>query len=386
MKNLFSLIATGTAALVFTTAQAQAPVKKVLLEEFTTTLCGMCPPQSHVIKDWHENHTSNSILMVHHAGFGTDSMTNTVATTACNYFQPSTFGFAPAIMIDRDVYPWNDSVPYMSCGGFDSIADRVSQDPAVVGIDIQGTYNSATRALSVTATATFVQNMPSYNRRIMIYLVEDSIIGNGSGWDQKCYSSTFANTYYPGQWNAQTTYISNYPHRYVVRAAISGGVWGTSNIIPSTPTAGTPYSVSANYTIPGNMNVSRMKVVAFVAEYGPNKLYRQVLNANDVHIATSFNTTITSVSNLQPATSGFSVMPNPTNGMITLEYRIFNSAVPQFNVINVFGQVVYQTASAPLAAPGLYQESIDLSWLDAGVYFIVDRNGVYDQSVRILKQ
>lgn len=386
MKNIFSLIAAVTASMMFTSAQAQTPVKKVLLEEYTTTLCGMCPPQSHVIKDWHEAHPSNSILMVHHAGFGTDSMTNTVASTTCSYFQPSTFGFAPAIMVDRDVYPWVDSVPYMSCGGFDSIADRVSQDAAVVGIDIQGTYNSATRALSVTATATFVQNMLSYNRRIMIYLVEDSIIGNGNGWDQKCYSSTFANTYYPGQWNSQTTYISNYPHRYVVRAAISGGVWGTANIIPSTPTAGTPYSVSANYTIPGNMNVSRMKVVAFVAEYGPNKLYRQVLNANDVHIATSFNTTITSVSNMQPATSGFSVMPNPTNGMISLQFSYSGTDVPQFAVCNVFGQIVYEVTSTSMSAPGEYRETMDLTWLESGVYFMYDRSGLFTETVRILKK
>lgn len=94
--------------------QSPAQVKKVLLEEFTTNLCWICPPRSHDIQVYYENHTSSTVFMTHHAGFGTDSMTNASASTFASYFQPSTFGFAPAIMIDRAVYAGVDTVPILT--------------------------------------------------------------------------------------------------------------------------------------------------------------------------------------------------------------------------------------------------------------------------------
>src|SRR5688572_12620667 len=55
-----------------TSAYSQ-PVKKVLLEEFTTTLCGFCPPKSDEIVTYFEVNPLNTLFMTHHAGFGTDS-------------------------------------------------------------------------------------------------------------------------------------------------------------------------------------------------------------------------------------------------------------------------------------------------------------------------
>ena len=76
-------------------------------------------------------------------------MTNASASTFASYFQPSTFGFAPAIMIDRAVYAGVDTVPYMTVIGFDTIATRVAGNTPEVSISITGTYNPATRALNL---------------------------------------------------------------------------------------------------------------------------------------------------------------------------------------------------------------------------------------------
>ncbi len=386
--NKFSTLVLLLAAMfaVPVTSHAQVPVKKVLLEEFTTCMCGMCPPQSHAIKDWYENHESNAILMVHHAGFGTDSMTNSVATTTCNYFDPSSFGFAPAIMIDRDVYPWVDSVAYMSVNGFDTIADRVSQDPAVVGVTITGTYNSSTRALSVTGTATFIQAMPTYAYRMMFYLVEDSIIGSGSGWDQKCYSSQFANQYYPGQWNSSTQYISAYPHRYVQRAALGGGLWGTASTIPNTPAANTPYTQTVTYTVPSNMDDQRLKIVVVIAEYGPDKLTRQVLNANDAWIDASFSATPTYIDENALTSMSTFVYPNPSNGTINVRYELTESNVTDILVLNLCGEVVMTFDSRGVRVPGRYDEQLDISALPAGAYLLSIVSGNQRSVQKILKQ
>lgn len=366
----------------------QAPVKKVLLEEYTTTLCGMCPPQSHAIKEWHEAHPSNSILMVHHAGFGTDAMTNSVNTTTCSYFQPSNFGFAPAILIDRDVYPWLDSVPYMSVNGFDTIADRVANEIAVVGVDIQGTFNSATGALSVTATATFSQNVASYNRRITIYLVEDSTIGSGSGWDQKCYDGNFANLHYPGQWNSSTDYISAYPHRYTVRAALSGGTWGSATAIPNLPVVGTPYSTTQTYTVPPTLNPAKLKIVAFVSEYGPNHVTRQVLNANDVAVASSFSTNTTSGFSASPVLSGIvaSAYPNPTHDLFVLNYELTATSTCEIQVMNMQGQIILSKQSKDQQLVGTHQETLDISLYANGMYFVNVITETNRSTIRILKE
>jgi hypothetical protein len=68
---------------------ASAQVKKVLLEEFTTNLCGFCPPKSHDIQVYYENNTSNSVFMTHHAGFGVDSMTNSPPLPSPPTFNPA---------------------------------------------------------------------------------------------------------------------------------------------------------------------------------------------------------------------------------------------------------------------------------------------------------
>ena len=356
-----------------TSAQSTA-TKKVLLEEFTTTLCGMCPPKSHDINDWHDNNGQKSVLMTHHAGFGVDQMTTTEATTVCNVFSPSTFGFAPAIMIDRDVYPWVDSVPYMPVNGFDTIATRISNNTADVAINLQGTYNSTTRLLSVTATATFVNAVTTGNLRLTIYLVEDSVIGSGSGYDQKCYDGTFANTYYSGQWNSTTYYISGYPHRMVERKSLTGGTWGASGIIPNSPVVGTPYTTSTTYTVPSTNNDSRLYLVAYVAYYGTTKQDREILNANDIKVSSSFSTT-TSVEQENNLVQINSIYPNPSNNFINLAFTSVNGGATSVSVVDVTGRTVFADEQTQDLAPGKYDRFIDVTNLDAGIYFLILKRG-----------
>jgi hypothetical protein len=371
------------AATLISMLQAQTPTKKVLLEEFTTTLCGNCPPSSKSVHDWYENHHANAVLMVHHAGFGTDAMTNTDATNICNYFKPSTFGFAPAVLIDRDVYPWVDSVPYMPVSGFDTIADRVSQNTAPVAVNIQGSYNATTRQLSITASATFIQAVASGSKRLNIYLIEDSLIGNGSGWDQKCYSSSFANTYYPGQYNSSTSTIIGYPHRNVQRGSLNGGTWGTSNIIPNSPVVNTTYTLTVNYTVPSNFNDARLSVVAYVANYGSNKFNRQILNATEVKI------------NSLQQTTGFenetkneinAVYPNPVDENITILYTLKEEGLTKISLYDLTGSKIQDLEPGSIMTSGRYEATFDCKNIMPGVYFIQMNNGKQITNRKIIVQ
>src|ERR1051326_6285718 len=368
MKKHFLL----PAALLSVLCSAQNVTKKVLLEEFTTTLCGNCPPASHDVDTWYENNNPHAVIMTHHAGFGVDNMTNNFATTICNTFTPSTFGFCPAIMIDRDVYPWRDSVPYMPVGGFDSIAQRVSGNTAPVGITIQGTYDPNTRLLNVTVTATFVQNITPGPLRLNLYVVEDSIVGTGSGWDQKCYSSTFANQYYPGQYDATNHLILGYPHRYVERQSLSGGTWGSSGVIPNSPALNTPYSITASYTVPPGYNDARLSLVAYVANYGPTKLDRNVLNAADAKVVPVISSSVKDENSYGSQIN--SIYPNPSQGHLILDFTMMSEGNTCIRVSDILGRNIYTLEQGAQLSKGRYEKEFDLDQLQPGVYFITLQN------------
>src|SRR5688572_24555226 len=122
-------------------AQAQTPVKKVLMEEFTTVLCGACPPATYDLNQFHQSQT-NSILVTLHEGFGRDSMSNPATLAIWNAFKPSWGSFAPAIMVERTVYPAIDSIPYLSTftSGYDTLVMNALMEPPIVDIQISSQY------------------------------------------------------------------------------------------------------------------------------------------------------------------------------------------------------------------------------------------------------
>ena len=350
--------------------QSPAQTKKVLLEEFTTNLCGFCPPRSHDIQVYYENHPQSCIFITHHAGFGTDSMTNAAASAYAGYFQPSTFGFAPAIMIDRDVYAGVDTVPYMIVAGFDTIAQRVSGNTPEADIQFSGTYDASSRLLNLTTTVTFNQNMATGNRSISLYLVEDSVIGSGMGWDQKCYDANWANQHYPGQYNAGTTYISQYPHRNVQRVALEG-TWGNAAAIPNSPMAAMPYPLNTNYTIPANFNDNRLKVVAVVANNGTNKFVKQVLNANDIPVSALSTTALTET----PALTNVHLYPNPAREASTLQFEKTTAGEISIELFDLAGKLVKTFDKGTMLPTGFYSVALNTSDCTKGIYQLMIKSG-----------
>jgi hypothetical protein len=356
--------------LLLSALQSPAQIKKVLLEEFTTNLCGFCPPRSHDIQTYYENHTSNTLFITHHAGFGTDSMTNPAAVTYASYFQPSTFGFAPAIMIDRDVYTGVDTVPYMTVNGFDTIATRVAGNTPETDIQFSGTFDATSRVLNLVTTVTFNQTLTTGNRSVSLYLVEDSVIGSGMGWDQKCYDANFANQHYPGQYNAGTTYISQYPHRNVQRVALAG-TWGNTTTIPSSPTAAIPYSLNTNYTVPVNFNINRLKVVAVVANNGTNKFAKKVLNANDIAVGALSTTSLTETQTL----TNVHLYPNPAREACTLQFEKTTAGEISIELFDLTGKLVKTFDKGTVLPTGFYSVALNTSDCTKGVYQLMIKSG-----------
>ncbi len=363
-------------------AAAQMPVKKVLLEEFTTASCGNCPPMSKYITAWQEAHAANCIVYTIHEGSGVDAMSNNTTKTIFNAMHPGWGWFAPAIMINRGVYPWVDTLPYMSCfkawgsqpsPGNDTIALRLINEPAKVGIGISGTYNAISRTIDATVGAKFVEAVPSADWRIHLFLVEDSVVGYPGlgafvGWDQHCYDAGWANTNYPGKFDG--TSIIGYPHRHVLRKALLGD-WGKQGIIPAVPSLGVSYQTTASLAVDTAYNPNHLSLVAFVSSYGTAKDQKTILNANDVVVSSSFSTGLSQeVSNGTKTSLNIEgIYPNPSQGETRITYRLDRNSHTEISVLNIFGQTVGVIHSGPNSA-GLNDIVFDASRYAPGVYFV----------------
>jgi len=328
-------------------AKAQTPVKKVLMEEFTTVLCGVCPPVTYQVNQYHAAHP-NAILITIHEGFGRDSMSNASTYSIFNEFKPSWGSFAPAIMIERTVYPTIDSIAYMSTftSGYDTLVDNALLESPIVGVDISGQYNPLLNSFVANVTATFVDPLPAANYRVNLFLIEDSVSGVGyPGYAQKCYDANFVAQHYPGYPYANDT-ISGYPHRYVFRQTLTGNAFGTAQTNPvlqsnQSPVLNAPYvyTMTTPLTIPANYNFDRLYLVASVNRYEPgNESGNFVINANRIKLSDLSFTGIA----IHDVTGNFKVYPNPSNGNITVEYSMMEPSEMKVSVTDGSGRTVFK--------------------------------------------
>ncbi|HYV92870.1 MAG TPA: T9SS type A sorting domain-containing protein [Chitinophagales bacterium] len=351
-------------------SDAQAPVKKVLLEEFTTASCGNCPMMSKYVNEWHLANEANTILISIHEGSGVDAMSNTTTATIFNLMHPTGGWFAPAMMINRGIYDSTGGEAYLSCyqswgsgagPGVDSIASRLITEPALAGVNIAGTYNSATRYLDATVHCVFVDTISSGPWSISLFLVEDSVVGYPNlgpfdGWDQHCYDATWANTNYPGMFDG--TSIIGYPHRHVMRDALLGS-WGAAYIIPSVPVVGTDYSAHATITVDTAYHDNHLSLVAFVSANGATKAQKFLLNANDVKLSSAFTTGVT---NLSVVNDEIIIFPNPATDEIFIKgFSFFGKT--SVSVFDMEGREI-------ISNENYRGETINISSLENGIYLV----------------
>ncbi|MCX6274936.1 MAG: Omp28-related outer membrane protein [Bacteroidetes bacterium] len=375
MKKLFTLL---PFCFIFSFFNSNAqPVHKVLIEEFTTASCGNCPMMSQYIRTWHEANEANSIMVSIHEGSGVDAMSSSTTAAIFNAMHPSGGWFAPAVMIERAIYPSTGGEAYLSCyqswgspngPGIDTIATRLMSETAIVDIEISGTYNSTTRMLDATVSANFLQSINAGDWRINLFLVEDSVVGwpglgAFAGWDQHCYDANWANTYYPGMFDG--TSIIGYPHRHVMRNSFFGN-WGAAGIIPSVPLTGTSYSTSASITVDTAYHDNHLSLVAFVSSYGATKAEKFVLNANDIKVGSNFATAIPIAS--QSAMNG-TLYPVPSTGIVYLLYSSGEYENVKVNIADASGRLL-KTIVADSGSTNSHEISFSTEGFSKGVYFV----------------
>lgn len=272
MKRSLSLLLLLTVLPLSLSAQTQ---KRILLEEFTTAPCGFCPEGDIIAAKLVRDHPS-IIWFAHHAGFGTDSMTVNESKTIAGAFTT----FAPGACIDRGDHPIPvyTMPPYIAVSRqkWDSVCTAHLNDPPVADVRLMHTFHPSARSFTCKVDVRFISAPQPGDIRLNLFIVEDSVVGFGKGYDQTNYFNTT-----PGHaFYQKGDPIVGYTHHRVLRA-VPTGAWGLTGVIPNTPSPGTTYSKTiTSIPISGRWNEAALDVIAFVSYYDTDAKKRPVINAN----------------------------------------------------------------------------------------------------------
>jgi hypothetical protein len=157
-------------------------------------------------------------------------------------------------------------------------------------------------------------------------VVEDSVSGSGSDYDQVNYYNTTASHPMYGLGNP----IVGFKHRHVLRA-ILGGPWGTDNVIPDQAQAGESYTKTYTTTLTSSWKTNRIKIVGLVQKYNSDDTKREIINAVEEPMLM-----ITNIANAKFTPFNYSIYPNPCADETSI--LITNTKKENIN-IEIFDQV-----------------------------------------------
>ena len=326
-------IAVFAALILVSTAFGQLPVKRILLEEFSTAPCGFCPDGDLVAAQLVKDHPS-IIWVTHHAGFGTDSMTVFESKAIADAFTT----FAPGACIDRGDHPIPvyTMPPYIAISRqkWDSVCTAHLGDTAIVDVRVRTVYNPALRSLRCDVEAEFAVAPQPGDLRVQLYVVEDSVVGYGKGYDQKNYFNTTPGHPYYGKGDS----IYGYVHHHVLRA-VPSGAWGVAGVIPSTPAVGVAYARSFS-NIPVNTwwKERDLDVIAFVSYHHTDAKQRRVLNSIQQRVLDGTVAVPEAPEAVSAAT--FDVYPNPAAGRVQFRYAFDPARHAVLTVTDLAGRTV----------------------------------------------
>ena len=340
MKKLFLLV---FSLLLVVAAMAQDDkqtfTRKVLIEQFTGADCGWCPSGGDRIASAISGN-SNVIWVKHHAGFGTDFLTNDIATAMTRFYAGSTY--APAVMFDRTHFNTSQPGPVMSVGQVSEIrsylakAKEVTTTCKVYPPEIA--YNPVTRHLSGTISGRFGDNSYGTSTRIIVFIVEDSLIGRQSDYNN-------------GTQNA-------YVHMGTVRAAVTD-MWGDPiNVDASNNNS---FSYTVDYTLPDAFTYRNCSVVAVVWEYDPNDVNNcPVLNAAQ----SEYLDRTLSIGEVSDGCA-LRLFPNPAHDVVTVELATAYATGCQIDLLDAAGRcLLSRTANAATT------HQIGIGDFPAGLYLL----------------
>ncbi len=258
-------------------------VRKVLMEEFTGHTCIACPQGAATIEQLHNIYGNQMITVaVHHGWFadpcppvGTHPTPNgapagsfsedfTTGTTSGEGYEyevnfPGLFASLPVGMVNRVGFPGGDYVKQQ--GQWGGLIDSLVQVPPSADLDIEHTYNTSTRALTLTVDGNFI-DAQSGTFNVAVMITEDSLVG----------------------WQIDgTVYVPDFVFMHVLRGCVNtpGSIIGTP-VLTGNIDANTPFSwtLPSTYTVNSNFVAEHCHLVAILY----NTATFEVLQAEEVEL------------------------------------------------------------------------------------------------------
>ncbi|MBN2730369.1 MAG: Omp28-related outer membrane protein [Bacteroidales bacterium] len=312
MKNLLLAI-----VFVFSISQtasfAQFSVQKVLIEVFTGAWGGYGPDGFVVLESVLASDSNIYAVNIHVS----DAMEPPEASGIESFYGPA----YPQAVINRDDAP-------ISRGSWLAYATNILSGASSADVIFDSVnFNLSTRELEIHMRTVFTGSVTG-DLRMNVIIVEDSVTGSGTGYDQVNYDNNTAGHPYQGAGNP----IVGMPHRYVARDYL-GDEWGVSGIIPSSVSFGSVYTHVFNYTIPASYDYQKISLIGFVSYYGAGVSDREILNvARYPEIIP--NSTVGITDNNLPQ---YTVYPNPSHG----DLHIIAEERTNIVIVNSLLQEVY---------------------------------------------
>lgn len=239
--------------------------KVALLEEFTGAWCQYCPEGTYIVEQLLDAHPNKMVATGCHTG---DGMANSESETLNDVFASGW----PSGMVDRFKFDDKAAVGF-SRGGWEAKVLQRMDAVAVVGLSATNTYDSTTREIVVDVTANFLESTDQ-EYRLSVIVIEDSVTGTGSGYNQINAFDGVSGHPYNGAGNP----IVGFNHRLVQRN-IMGGTWGQSGSLPAPVVAGPQNTYQFTSTLSAGYDESKVKLIAVVQEYNSVTTKRSIANA-----------------------------------------------------------------------------------------------------------
>lgn len=333
--------------------------KKVVLEKWTGTWCAYCIDGAVVMDNLIAQHGSNLIPVVVHDGDAMEFLDSLRSA-----FTASSF---PGALIDRkrsssaDIYDNED----FGRGSWGSRVVSQLSSFTPLNIEIDHSWDSITRKITATVHANYIDNSAG-DARIVLMIVEDSLVGSGSGWDQaNAYDGTPGHPYYQAG-----SSVAGFIHKHVLRDYAEGGCFGVDDLIPHIVNAGANFQYTFNYTLPTGFDANQISLVAAVVKYMPGndaqyvgiRGQREIYNAEEVHL---LDYTTTPPVGIDENKSDLRIFPNPTNGIIFISEKV------EYELYSILGELVRKGND----------NTLDISELENGIYVLECKN----KRIRIVK-
>ncbi|RMG80874.1 MAG: T9SS C-terminal target domain-containing protein, partial [Bacteroidetes bacterium] len=223
-------------------------------------------------------------------------------------------------------------------------------------------FIDSTREITFEVEVAFATNISNPDYRFNAVIVEDSVTGTSSGYDQANYYSSQANNIdlvgVDGvNWKDLPNPVpaAQMVYNHVARAILGGFSGSIQDTLPSSIEVGVPYTRSYSYTLPSGYNENHIKVVGLLL----NNATGEIVNAYETSLLSPTYPSGVFVKDL--AEDNFNIYPNPNNGNFILSAKNLTGN-ERLVVFNALGEVVFSEnitasfseVSLKNAHPGIY--------------------------------